>query len=381
MKKYAILTSILALAACGGGSGGGGVSDSGMRVSNAAIKSNAAVTSMASEILIAKDGTSPNIVRSASVVNNGKNYIAYHLDDAKFFETNMESDDEYISFGIDENTGQIDEITYNMDGMVDSIGRDGPQSSIFTQNVYKYKVELDGNTYYTDSLPVVKGGYSKDQIKAAFEDAHKGEISDETLTKILSAVDSTDMIPTEYVHHHVVDLQGKKLPESDKLRYSDFGFTTILAKEVHEEGDGDGDDNSVIFGGYEVKEIKNTENLRGLEFSGKAIAALGNVHENGVKKIETDNNAATLSIDNNGKQTLIMPFKDYYTISVAGPEQITWTGNTNIGYELNDKSPVQNQQVNMKYYGDNSIPSEVVGGVFFQNNDVEFNGAFGVTKK
>ena len=130
-----------------------------------------------------------------------------------------------------------------------------------------------------------------------------------------------------------------------------------------------------------------------MTFSGKAIAALGGIHQNGVKKIETDDTATTLTIDNNGKQTLTMPFNDYYTINVEKPqngnETISWTGNTSLDYvdpetsehknfALDANQPVNNQHVSVKYYGDNTTPSEVIGGVKFTNNDVEFNGAFGV---
>ena len=391
MKRFAILTSVMALAACGGGSSN--VYDSGIRVSGDAINSNKYVTSMASEILIAKDGTSSNIVRSGSVVSGGKEYIAYHLDDAKFFESDMEPD-EYVSFGIDAH-GQIDNMSYhwkeNGSDMVESINRDGSESSIFTENVYKYHVELANHTVlYTDSLPIDE--YSKEQIKQAFRHTFDGELSDEVFAEIDGIIDSTDMEPTEYVHHHVVDLQGKDLPDSHKLRYGDFGYTTILAKEIHEPGDGEGDDNSVIFGGYEIKEIQNPENMNGLTFSGKAIAALGGIHQNGVKKIETGDTATTLTVDADGNQTLSMPFNDYYTIRVEktqnGDETISWTGTTSIdengeNFALDATKPVNNQHVSMKYYGDDATPSEVVGGVKFTNdgfteNGVEFNGAFGL---
>ncbi len=396
MKKYAILTSVLALTACGGGSGGGNApvaQDLGMRVSSDAILSNKNVTSMASEILIAKDGTSPNIVRSSSVVNGGTEYIAYHLDDAKFFGNDMKSD-EYISFGID-NNGQIDKMMYHWNeggsDKTESMDRNGPNTNIFTEHVYKYKVEVASDTYYTDSLPI--GQYTKQQIKDAFADAYRGEEPDSVFDEINNKIDSTDMQPIEYVHNHVIDLQGKNLPDSHKLRYSDFGYTTILAKEISEPGDGDGDDNTVVFGGYAIKEIQNPTLTTDMTFSGKAIAALGGIHQNGVKKIETDDTATTLTIDNNGKQTLTMPFNDYYTINVEksqnGNETISWTGNTSLDYvdpetsehknfALDANQHVNNQAVNVKYYGDAGVPSEAVGGIGFQNNGVEFNGAFGV---
>lgn len=392
MKKIAILTSILALAACGGGSGSGGsapimpdapvMPDSGMRVSDDAIESNELITSMASEILIAQDGTLPNIIRPAHIVHRGNKYLAYHLDDAKFFDNTMESTDEYISFGIDENTGEINNISYHLKDFDESIDRN-PNSSIFTEHVYKYKVQLDDGPYYTDSLPVLPDGqqYPKEQIIEAFKDKYDGQ----TLDEIIEKVESMDeLIAIEYVNDHVIDLHGKSLPNSHKLKYSDFGYTTILAKEINQEGDGTGDDNSVVFGGYEVQQIKNPEQLHDLEFSGKAIAALGRQGGNGNTTIATDDTAAKLTVDEHGVQTLIMPFNDYYTIQVVKPqngdETITWQGSTNVGHELDANQSVDNQHVEIQYYGNNKKPTEAVGGVFFQNNNTEFNGAFGLSK-
>lgn len=386
MKKFFVLTSLLALAACGGGSGGANP-ETGIRVPDAAIASNKNVTSMASEILVAKNGGSPDIVRSSTIMRDGKEYTAYHLDDAKFF-TN-ETTDEFLSFGIDDN-GQINKLVWHeiqeVNGQhveeTEEINRDGPDTNVFTENVQKYKVYANNRWYYTDSL--IPREYSKQEIKNAFRRAYNdGEITDSVFAEIDAYIDATDMTPINYVHHNVIDLHGKTLPENHKLRYSDFGYATILANENNQPGDGEGDDSAPIFGGYEVKEIQNTENLHDLTFTGKAVAALGNDHQNGVQKIETNNDATTLVVDANGKQTLTMPFNDYYTIMVEKPRNgdstISWTGDTTIGYQLDSGQNVGNQRVNIKYYGDNSVPSEVVGGVEFQNNNVEFNGAFGAT--
>ena len=79
-----------------------------------------------------------------------------------------------------------------------------------------------------------------------------------------------------------------------------------------------------------------------------------------------------------------MPFNDYYTIQVVKPqngdETITWQGSTNVGHELDANQSVNNQHVEIQYYGNNKKPTEAVGGVFFQNNNTEFNGAFGLSK-
>ena len=376
----------LGLASCGGGGSGNSsyIADSGMRVSSEAIASNKYVTSMTSEILVAHHGGSGNMARESHVVDGGKNFIAYHLDNAKFYENGKE-EKEYISLGIDENTGKINKISRRYDdGSIDIMEREGDDSSIFTQHVYKYRLEVPGHEYpyWTDSLPVVEEGYSKEQIKEAFIEAYEEDEPD-ALDDIIEAIEnSTDMTPTEFVHRYVVDLQGNDLAETDQLKYADFGYLTILHKEIHEEGEGVADDNSVVFGGYKIKEIPDTTNFHDVEFRGKAIAALGYVHHNADQKIATNDNAATLQIDAEGTQLLTMPFNDYYTIVVEkhqeGEGTITWTGTTESVYKLNSDLPVQNQHINFMHYGDNSVPSEVVGGVKFQNNNVEFNGAFGL---
>ena len=99
MKKLAILTSILALTACGGGSGSGGGSAPIMpdapvvpearpgTVSDEAIDSNTYVTGMLSEIGIAEDGTSIDIARHSGrkeFQHHGKKYKSYDLSDVDF---------------------------------------------------------------------------------------------------------------------------------------------------------------------------------------------------------------------------------------------------------------------------------------------------------
>ena len=99
MKKCFILTSVLALAACSGGSGGGGAPGvSGGQLSGAEnfirsgqttignVEINNDVTSMASAIVVAKDGSS-SAIRSATKSFNGKEYDIYDLSDVKFNAT------------------------------------------------------------------------------------------------------------------------------------------------------------------------------------------------------------------------------------------------------------------------------------------------------
>ena len=108
MKKFLVLTSVLAIAACGGGGGGSGGSGSRGTVPTRAaitedspvVASNAAVTSMASEILVG-NGTAitPSVARSANTQYEGHTYKSYRLDDVTF---KFSGEDSIIRFGLDE---------------------------------------------------------------------------------------------------------------------------------------------------------------------------------------------------------------------------------------------------------------------------------------
>lgn len=116
MKRYFLLVSVLALAACGGGSGGGSA-PAGTPVRTAIVagssvaQSNAAVTSMASELLVA-NGTAITPSRSATASYNGKTYTSYRLDDVTF---RMAGEDSQIIFGLDDEGRIISAGKYDYD--------------------------------------------------------------------------------------------------------------------------------------------------------------------------------------------------------------------------------------------------------------------------
>lgn len=149
MKRYFLLTSVLALAACGGGSGGGGVAINGAQdfvrsgtvVTNDAKSSNSALTSMTSAIVIAKDGSGSAVVRAAKTFN-GKEYEVYTLNDVNFY---IAQDPEHASFqfNIDEN-GRVSEVTENIGGMSDTIQRIGDGTK-FSGPMFEYVKEGSDN--------------------------------------------------------------------------------------------------------------------------------------------------------------------------------------------------------------------------------------------
>ena len=132
MKRYFFLTSVLALAACGGGSGGGSgiVAPTGYneaaRVSNTAIASNSSITNMKSEVVVASNSSTPVVTRSATTHSGGVTYTSYRLDDVKLrFADISVPEDAYLKIGMDDN-GRIDKMTVVMgeDGDGNPIGGD-----------------------------------------------------------------------------------------------------------------------------------------------------------------------------------------------------------------------------------------------------------------
>lgn len=362
MKKLALLTSVLALAACGGGSGGG---------SNGGVPG----TVPGGDV----PGTNPpqagNVDKITSLlpeitVDGPDGQKTYTLEDVKFFDPSIGSEEGYLTFGLDDN-GEIDSIKI-MAGDTIAGNATRVDNGLFSLTTgFKYKVSgiEGGQDYYTTDI-MLSGDYTTEAIINAFESVWADKVSPEIMDAIKAKVANNDIEREEIDYDLAVELYGKSVG----LKYSDFGYNTMSSPD-------DPNDSSAMFGGYEVKRIDNPVFTDKMTFTGKAIAALSRNGKNAEKIIATDDNATTLNFDN-GKATLTMPFNDWYSIIVENPNSqkymFRYDGETKIGYDLNG---IDNANINVIYYGDNNAPTEAVGGISFDNNGVEFKGAFGVAKK
>ena len=154
MKRYVMLTSVLALAACGGGSGGGGSAGTPSggyvaprpAVTPGVATSNAEITNMSSEIVVASNSNTPvSVVRSATVNNGGVTYTSYRLDDVKLFTAeNLDtSGHSYINLELNNNTGEIDAVKMMVGGESSGrIARDTTDTTTFAGPIFEYT--LDG---------------------------------------------------------------------------------------------------------------------------------------------------------------------------------------------------------------------------------------------
>ena len=89
MKKYLVLTSVLALTACGGGSGSSGAGADvntvvvpGDLAGRVTATDNDVITKMKSEVIVASNSDNP-LSRKATVEKDGVTFASYRLEDIR----------------------------------------------------------------------------------------------------------------------------------------------------------------------------------------------------------------------------------------------------------------------------------------------------------
>jgi len=356
MKKYFLLTSVLALAACGGGSGGGGVdiapvTRAAMTSDSAAATSNAAITSMASEILV-KDGSAiAPAARAGTTVYHGQTYKSYRLDDVDF---RMAGDDSKIVFGLD-NEGRIvsaGRYEKNNSGRYElskegKFTRSSTTSKDFggAKTMYAWETEFSNTGLQTaltaalnnlteaqkDGMPTVEN--LANWISGQFDDAIvvqsdnrnvnvgsalQSEINKEVdkwaesqyshdsewegtpwMTTVIAAakayynsqIPSTFGTPTEYINK--LNIMGADIG----LKYADLGFADLQVAEKANPTHVVEHTFTPYVGGYSVLERNVAVNT---EFTGTAVAGVEHTDENGEKDavlVRQDNAKLTLNAD------------------------------------------------------------------------------------
>ena len=104
MKKYLVLTSVLALAACGGGSGGAGIN-----ARDAAIENNKKITGMNSFVIVGGDNPTVNTnARVATSLSNGA--MQYDLENVVFYSGDKEFENADEDFKVRFKTNEAGQI-------------------------------------------------------------------------------------------------------------------------------------------------------------------------------------------------------------------------------------------------------------------------------
>lgn len=355
MKKIAILTSILALAACGGGSGGGhsGVPGEIIKPSDtlsaeqraAAIASNSEITDMESFIVVGGTNptVNPNARASGTKLSDGG--VRYDLSDVEFTTASMLM-----------NTGANDRGTIKF-GTKDGI--------ITTINIINEG--LDGTVTREDKTNKFVGNFIYK------EDGQ------------------------EDINGDLVVLYDSKAKEHNLgLKYSDFAvFEWGEPGEEHDSRD-------FFAGGYDAKEIKSNDIKETMTFTGIAngVVAVGNMGDDEVSDMETHNiSTNALLTFNNGTSTLQANFADWYDVTAkmdnsGNLTDLNFSNGDKEGFYKTDKRTFKWNGENehtaiadsqggqegersiirdgfVKYYGDVNKPAEAVGVIKYGDSLVD----------
>lgn len=319
--------------ACASGSGG---PDDRFRVSSSsryfavgtdAVKSNANITSMDSEIIVCDEGGCPAHVNryisnvshqrssSGGSLYNGSGFKVYGLDNATFTSSENPGTEKF-KFVIEDNEGTTTR------GRITQVNMDQGTHLLNRQNAQA------GNPF----------------------------------------ANSSDNITLTYNSW-----------ADKKLRFSDFGKINVddgTAKEY------------MFAGGY--KELQHEKPASNMDFSGTATGVVSNGTEtqniNGVATLKYKDETETLNMNFSEGTT---PWYDVEIVKSAGTNTITFTDSANVNTDVKFNDFVENTRtknfdaennMNIGYYGPGTNVSEATGVVKYTENDIRMDASFGVKK-
>ena len=351
MKKLAILTSMLVLAACGGGSGGGS-GGSGVGVTpvvnapraadmlgNTAAASNGEITSVASAIVVSDNGLYHDVVASRSAHapdSSHAGYKIYKLDniDFKLIEDNAGLDSAF-NFEL-ANDGHIEEVVAKLGGTeLNAIrGTESGKTDKFYGKIFQFV--KDGED--TEIITIADDG---NVTSAVLED----KLNDAVNAGILTSAEANNGHWNHLEQYWQFDTRGGQ--SGLGLTYSDFGymmtFNTVKDEHITVNSDksidvdpanhhtGNENTSGLLFaGGYN---IPNSGKADGMKFTGKAVGIVtasidepngqayykGTVYKHGWEDQANEiynhgemalltADTATLEIKDGGKEVLDMKF-------------------------------------------------------------------------
>ena len=386
MKNLLILTSVLAVAACGGGSGGDGGIPRPAFVPQSSIDSNKELTDMVSQVLVATDGTT--LTRSGTTNYNGKEYRVYDLNDVVLKTPAFADDFTRVN--------KMATLTFSVEnGEIKGIFIDEPQA------------------WGTDGIRLERDNNNKFAGNGVFGGELEVTLSDAEYESIARASEDGAALTRD----------------SMGLRYSDFGVL-----RAHTQFDDNGtpvDEIAELYfaGGYNIgeKQIDMHEKPgASVILNGRAVGEVNLGYESADGSISLYTNDAELEFVD-GKTNVSLPFfivgddgsvtdKQWYTVNATinsifnennpntNVTSLTFTDGDNIddayaAYRFSSGNEYEAQpnivvepggsgavirDGFINYYGDNDTPTEAVGNMRYMeehsniiNNRIGFETAFG----
>lgn len=336
MKKYLVLTSVLALAACGGGGHSGDAASTEVLRASSFVGSSASdnneITSMATAVVVKNGSSYSSVARSASAPMTQGGYTIYRLDNVDF--KLAETDDATFNFEVN-NDGRIVRVV----GNGSEIERDPNDSTIFHGKIFQL-VNASG------SGPDLYTRIATDSVRQADLDADRDAYLSRTLHKQISDLTPADRATVKW--NYLEQIWSFDSKGSDRnLTYSDFGYFTSRNVEkyegitldangdidTYEENDSNHSSTMIYSGGYNILPEATRPSV-GAKYEGTAIGVVttsiegpssntykasyehtwvpasgtepGHYNHDETAMLLTQN--ATLEIDENGKTVISMPF-------------------------------------------------------------------------
>lgn len=349
MKKLTILTSVLALAACGGGSGGNGTTtpDTLTPQQRNAIKSNVKITAMNSFVVIG--GNNPTVNSNARAASNH----SFLQDDG-----GTRYDLENVTFKTIPTSGVISDVMFHTD-------ENGKIESIEFIDAEEIMAQHPGSS-------VIVGPIQRKSDDTNVFVEKPGQLNEP----------QNGDIPIEY----------KSFAKELKLKYSDFG---VLSFDTTALGFSDSNVWEMPFaGGYDIKNVDN-EQMQQLAqngdviFTGLAKGQVSHQHKtvddpeghDVVLEGGLNDKHATLTFAQDGTQTLAADFKNWAKIEAVkaanGTNQFivreSYVANNSPYYLETSPAGLVDGEMNehemvfkTAYYGDNGAPAESVGLMQYQ---------------
>ena len=366
MKKFTVLTSVLALAACGGGSGGPGApvrvtqNEGFLSATPEAVESNKEITTMVSEIDICTgncDSPRQDVARVSTKEINGKTFKVYNLDDVNFLMADEGFGGE-MNFNIDDTTKKIIGVTVGAEDEDAKYFERQNDNSFTGQVTIEGGQQADGILNYTSvakakNLGLRYSDFGKVEVQVrnpetntfehaqtfvfigGYDDASQKRIAENNIDSEKTFSGYATGSVTSILHDRVVEEgqeKGKTINLDTSTNSTKDKFATLTFNN------GTSTLNAKFDNWYDVKHVKSSTDEY-IEFS----------------NFTTQEN---LTITD-GTQ---LAANDFRMVSNPGDEPFELHNNQYHEYEEGQRTEETGNSLNsdIRYYGDNNKPSEAV---------------------
>lgn len=408
MKKLVILTSILALSACGGGSGTGSLNNPSGKISN--ISDIPGIENPIGSLTTEQSNKVITGMLNGEDINGEK----LELDKVKF-KVNLENNGNYYTFKVN-TEGKIEGIKDIRNYPVNNteLYKRYENSNVFVSEKINSFVTFDNTKTDIELLKIISysniGKTIEELISNLKEAVNNSSAEQFEKDKAIAQIDKLTLDSKEIQKFDNKNIIRQKMYGKDLgLKYSDFGsLQSFIQIKSNKIGDNISPSNLPynIFGGYDERKIDKSDIHKKMIFRGKAVGRTyyfkrGMTYQDSVSATLNLEGSAKLTFDptGNSSEKLEMSFNNWYDVEVnkegtnGAKIKFTNKNDNTIDEKFKFTENVQNdidglhyKGFETEYYKDyEEKPSEVVGKVGYNIEDgnihKDFYVGFGAKKE